>query len=66
MMTLAQARTKAGISKREMCDKLGVSRPTYDAYERDPYHKMTIGMFRAACKIIGVDTSEIFFDSHGK
>jgi DNA-binding XRE family transcriptional regulator len=62
MMTLAEAREKRGISKIHMCRKLGVSRPTYDKWEGDPYHCMTMSNFRRACKIIGVDSSDIFFD----
>lgn len=62
MMTLQQARESNGITKAQMCRELGVSRPTYNNYEKDPYKNMTIEQFRRACKFIGVDTSEIFFD----
>lgn len=60
MMTLREARESKNMSKTDMCRELCVSRPTYNAYESDPYRTMAIEQFRNACKAIGVDTSEIF------
>lgn len=34
--TLRQARTHAGFNKSEMAEMLGVTEPTYKAYEEDP------------------------------
>lgn len=62
MMTLKEAREKRGITKKHMYIELGISSPTYDNWEKDPYHNMTIANFRRACKIIGVDSADIFFD----
>lgn len=64
MKTLKEARTDKGIKQLAVADAIGITRQTYAKYEENPAI-MPIGKAIEACRFIGVEVSDIFFDRKG-
>lgn len=65
MKSLEQIRTDKGVSKTAICRHLGISRPTYDAYESNP-QTMKVSTAKSLAEYLGVDVTDIFFLSNSK
>lgn len=62
MQTLRQIRESKGVTKAAIVRYLGISKPTYDDYERHPEH-MRVETAKKLSEFLGVDISDIFFCS---
>lgn len=60
MQTLKQIRTAKGVTKAAIVRHLGISKPTYDEYERHP-ERMRIETAMALSEFLGVPIEDIFF-----
>ncbi len=63
MKTLRQIREDRGVSKVAIARYLGISRPTYDAYENRP-SQMKIETAQKVASFLCVDLADIFFLSN--
>lgn len=61
-ITLAAARTNAGLTQEQMADRLGVTRQTYAAWEAGKA-QMRTAYFVAFCKITGFSSNDIILPS---
>lgn len=57
-LTIKQARVGAGLTQKEIADKLGVSQLTYFGYEKSP-SKMRVETLVKFSKVTGVDVSNL-------
>ena len=55
-LTLKQARVGAGLTQKQMAEKLGVSTVTYNSYERYP-SKMQVKSLVKFSQATGIETS---------
>lgn len=60
MQTLRETREQKGVTKAAICRHLGISKPTYDAYENDP-SSMKVGTAIKLAEFLGVSVQDIFF-----
>lgn len=63
MKTLEELRKERGVTKAAVTRYLGVSRPTYDRYERDP-SAMSVADFNRVCKFLRCKTSDVFLSKN--
>ena len=60
-VAMKQARTGAGLSQRELADKLGVSRQTINAIEKGDYNP-TIRLCIGICRVLGLTLNDLFWE----
>lgn len=60
MKTIKEARENLGITQAKMAEYLGISRPTYAAYEMNP-GRLTIAQAKRVCYVLGIPYDDIFF-----
>lgn len=60
MKSLRQVRMDKGVTKAAICRHLGISKPTYDAYEANP-GAMRVETAKELAEFLGVNLQEIFF-----
>ena len=60
-LTLRQWRRVKEITVIEMANRLGISKPTYIAWERDP-SKIRVGYADKIASILGISREELFPD----
>lgn len=65
MKTLREVREGKGVTKAAVCRHLGISKPTYDDYERNPA-SMRIETATKVAEFLGVGLQDIFFISTSK
>lgn len=65
MQTLEAIRESKGVTKAAIANHLGISRPTYDEYEKNP-QKMRVETALSVSSFLGVDVNEIFFAGDSK
>lgn len=62
MAKIKEAREAAGYTQTEMCAALGISRPTYIKYEKNP-ENMPLWMAEKLCSIVRCKMDDIFLPS---
>lgn len=60
MKSLREIRRSKGVTKAAVARHLGISKPTYDNYERHP-ERMRIETAEEVARFLGVRLSDIFF-----
>ena len=58
---IKQARIAAGLTQKELADKVGVSRETINAMEKGDYNR-TINLCIAICKALNKTLDELFWE----
>lgn len=61
-ITLKAARVNAGLTQKELAEKIGITEPTIIKWEKDEVGRyITIEFLEKICSVLNVSPSQIFF-----